>query len=453
MDERQRRRRSEDLRRDQADRRRAAPGRPGSRRAWPPGGARRSRARRPIGPDSGNPRRDGSGARPPPWTPTRAGRSRPRGALAATGSTRSVSSSAISSRTRNGLPALARAQAAQKSASACAPSAERTKVATASGLSDARLDQHRAWIRARARPTVPGLSTARRRVRSRPPARPARAPRAHVVEKPQRRRVGPVAVVDQQRKRTGAREVRGQPVKAVDDRESSIGRRRRPALGAAGRRRDVLPAAPPAVLARGADGRPGCAGGRAELEQRSRQRGRTVEEGLTLLRRRLASAAPRTTAARLRTRTPARGRCHGPAAPESGLAQPCRGGLQKRCLTDSRWSADNHDTACAVAGVRIASCIRCSSGSRSSSVSVRRAFTNPFLPRVSITRHPRPRQVYRARRRRTSVWNRSHRSSGEPVVRGRTNAEYGYPSESRPCGRSKLSAGRTATSPLGLIIG
>ena len=38
---------------------------------------------------------------------------------------------------------------------------------------------------------------------------------------------------------------------------------------------------------------------------------------------RLASAAPRTTAGRLRRRTPARGRCHGPAALRVRHPQPC----------------------------------------------------------------------------------------------------------------------------------
>ena len=35
---------------------------------------------------------------------------------------------------------------------------------------------------------------------------------------------------------------------------------------------------------------------------------------------------------------------------ESGILSHVRGGLQKRCLTDTRWATDNHDPACTVAG-------------------------------------------------------------------------------------------------------
>ena len=93
--------------------------------------------------------------------------------------------------------------------------------------------------------------------------------------------------------------------------------------------------------------------------------------------------------------------------------------------------------------------VRRSSGSRSSNMSVRRLSTNPvFPPGQRQTQPPCPAGVYCARGDR-----RGSRGTGPTAVRAATSEEVGQRSDSRPWGASKRSAGHTATSPLGLIIG
>ena len=109
---------------------------------------------------------------------------------------------------------------------------------------------------------------------------------------------------------------------------------------------------PPWARARGADdvsvGLRGLA--RLRLEQRPRQRGRTVEEGLAPLRtgsrQRRLEQLPDDSEGELLLEVAATGLQHS----ESGILSHVRGGLQKRCLTDTRWATDNHDPACTVAG-------------------------------------------------------------------------------------------------------
>ncbi len=91
---------------------------------------------------------------------------------------------------------------------------------------------------------------------------------------------------------------------------------------------------------------------------------------------------------------------------------------------------------------RIASCIRRSSGSRSSSMSVRRPSTNPVSPPGRP--HAAPSSI--------GKFTASLMVCTYPRNRFQPR-KCRHPSASRPCGRSKLSAGRTATRPLGLIIG
>ena len=442
MDERQRRPTARGSGPRSGDRRRAQrPGAPGCRRAWPPGAATRFSSTATdlreiprIGAEAAQPRHHRSGHRFGPDALDRARRSPPPARRARSRARRSARGPGTGYRRS---PARRRRRSRHRRATR-AP--ERTSVATALGLSEAGLDEDRARIGAErdqqlldrrrlpvangydqsARPSCVGSAHSRRRGIAATAGRPSgsRRPRARAGRCPR------CSAVSQYRLCT-----------SLNLRSPGAAEPRAPAAG--GLRRDH-PAAGSGSA--GPDSNSGRAGAAAPWKRTSRRsRAGSAQRPLEQLTDHPEGELLLEVAATRAQHS------------HSGLLGHAGSGLEQRRLTDARRTAYHHKAA-PEAPPRLPDCLL-------HPVKLRLAFEQDvsaasrppiqFSAWVRVTRPPRASASLACMWRTHDEWNRSQPSGPRSYKTG----ACAYASDSRPCGRSKLAAGRTATSPLGLIIG
>ena len=225
-------------------------------------------------------------------------------AAAAVGSSPRAAASSSSSPSRNGLPPVTSIHASTKRARGSGPEARRDQSA------DRRARQRRAGAAARRRDrsrsaAASGASAgssgrvARISASGWPPE-PAR----DESERPHRRHVAPLKVVDHEHQRRVGRDIRGQPVEAVLPRITGVARRGRPA---------------PTAIAGGA------------REHVGGKRGRARQPALTLVWRRPPPTRARTAGGRRRTGIPARAPSPGALSTRARAPRP-----RERACSSSR---------------------------------------------------------------------------------------------------------------------